>query len=110
MKITERRLRSIIQEEMAGQERPLGGVREGGDFVPGHPSRGKMLTKRSTVTDRMFDLAMGLRQLYIDALDAHEQGDMDTYAALKGQIADTERQLTTLQRQHDEMSRELDRR
>lgn len=110
MKITERRLRSIIQEEMAGQGRPWGGVREGDDFIPGHPSRGKMLAKRSTVTDRMFDLAMGLRQLYIDALDAHEQGDMDTYSDLKGQIADTERQLATLQAQHDEMSQELDRR
>jgi len=110
MKITERHLRSMIREELSGQGLPWGGVREGDDFVPGHPSRGKMLTKRSTVTDRMFDLAMGLRQLYIDALDAHEQGDMDTYADLKSQITDTERQLATLQKQHDEMSRELDRR
>jgi hypothetical protein len=69
-----------------------------------------MLAKRSKVTDRMFDLAVSLRQLYIDALDAHETGDMDTYVALKGQIADTEQQLATLQAQHDEMSRELDRR
>ena len=46
----------------------------------------------------------------IDALDAHEQGDMGTYVGLKGQIADTEQQLATLQAQHDEMSRELDRR
>jgi len=58
----------------------------------------------------MLDLAMGLRQLYIDALDAHEQGDMETYMTLKGQIADTERQLATLQAQHDEMSQDLDRR
>jgi hypothetical protein len=58
----------------------------------------------------MLDLAMGLRQLYIDALDAHETGDMGTYVGLKGQITDTEQQLATLQAQHDEMSRELDRR
>jgi hypothetical protein len=35
---------------------------------------------------------------------------MDTYVGLKGQITDTEQQLATLQAQHDEMSRELDRR
>ena len=110
MKITERRLRSIIQEEMAGQGRPWGGVREADEWIPGQKTRAGTLGRRGRVTDRMLDLAMGLRQLYIDALDAHEQGDMDTYAVLKGQIADTERQLATLQAQHDEMSRELDKR
>ena len=110
MKITERHLRLMIREAMAGQGLAWGGVREGDEWIPGQKTRAGTLGRRARVTDRMLDLAMGLRQLYIDALDAHEQGDMDTYEVLKGQIADTERQLATLQAQHDEMSRELDRR
>ena len=110
MKITEHRLRSIIHEELAGQGRPWGGVRESDGWVPGQKTRAGTLGRRAQVTDRMFDLAMRLRQLYIDALEAHESGDMDTYAGLKVQITDIEQQLATLQARHDEMGRELDRR
>lgn len=70
MKITSHRLRSIIQEELAGQGRPWGGVRESDEWIPGQKTRAGTLNRLSNLSGEMSDLNVQLRQLYIDALDA----------------------------------------
>jgi hypothetical protein len=49
----------------------------------------------------MVSLNVLLRGLYIDALDAHESGDRETYEQIMGQIVEVEGQLADLQTQHD---------
>lgn len=61
----------------------------------------RRLGRTSALKGEMVSLNVLLRGLYIDALDAHESGDRETYKQIMGQIGDVERQLADLQAQHD---------
>ena len=73
-----------------------------GDIPPsGMGARVRRLGRTGTLKGEMVSLNVQLRGLYIDALDAHESGDRETYQQIMGQIGAVERQLADLQTQHD---------
>ena len=77
-------------------------LRESGEIPPsGMGARVRRLGRTSTLKGVMVSLNVQLRGLYIDALDAHESGDRETYQQIMGQIGDVEQQLADLQTQHD---------
>jgi len=91
--------------QMSGDEvRDMLGLRRlrEGDIPPsGMGARVRRLGRTGTLKGEMVSLNVQLRGLYIDALDAHESGDRETYQQIMGQIGDVEQQLADLQTQHD---------
>jgi hypothetical protein len=61
----------------------------------------RRLGRTGALKGEMVSLNVQLRGLYIDALDAHESGDRETYKQIMFQIGEVERQLADLQTQHD---------
>jgi hypothetical protein len=61
----------------------------------------RRLGRTGTLKGEMVSLNVQLRGLYIDALDAHESGDRETYEQIMGKISEIEWQLADLQTQHD---------
>jgi hypothetical protein len=77
-------------------------IRQGGEIPPsGMGARARRLGRTSTLKGVMVSLNVQLRGLYIDALDAHESGDRETYQQIMDQIGEVEGQLADLQTQHD---------
>ena len=77
-------------------------LRESGEIPPsGVGARARRLGRTGTLKGVMVSLNVPLRGLYIDALDAHESGDRETYQQIMGQIVALEQQLADLQTQHD---------
>jgi hypothetical protein len=77
-------------------------LRESGEIPPsGMGARVRRLGRTSTLKGVMVSLNVQLRGLYIDALDAHESGDRETYQQIMDQIVALEQQLADLQTQHD---------
>jgi hypothetical protein len=77
-------------------------LRESGEIPPsGMGARVRRLGRTSGLKGEMVSLNVLLRGLYIDALDAHESGDRETYKQIMFQIGEVERQLADLQTQHD---------
>jgi hypothetical protein len=77
-------------------------LRESGEIPPsGMGARVRRLGRTSTLKGVMVSLNVQLRGLYIDALDAHESGDRETYKQIMVQIGEVEQQLADLQTQHD---------
>lgn len=91
--------------QMSGDEvRDMLGLRRlrEGDIPPsGMGARVRRLGRTGTLKGEMVSLNVQLRGLYIDALDAHESGDRETYQQIMDQIGAVERQLADLQTQHD---------
>jgi len=91
--------------QMSGDEvRDMLGLRRlrEGDIPPsGMGARVRRLGRTGTLKGEMVSLNVLLRGLYIDALDAHESGDRETYQQIMGQIVALEQQLADLQTQHD---------
>jgi hypothetical protein len=90
---------------MSGDEvRDMLGLRRlrEGDIPPsGMGATVRRLGRTGALKGEMVSLNVLLRGLYIDALDAHESGDRETYNQIMGQISDVQRQLADLQAQHD---------
>jgi hypothetical protein len=77
-------------------------IRQGGEIPPsGMGARVRRLGRTSSLKSVMVSLNVLLRGLYIDALDAHESGDRETYQQIMGQNVALEQQLADLQTQHD---------
>ena len=90
--VTRRQIRSLIMETIS----------ESWDIPPsGMGATVRRLGRTGALKGEMVSLNVLLRGLYIDALDAHESGDRETYKQIMGQIGDVERQLADLQAQHD---------
>ena len=91
--------------QMSGDEvRDMLGLRRlrEGDIPPsGMGATVRRLGRTSTLKGVMVSLNVQLRGLYIDALDAHESGDRETYQQIMDQIVALEQQLADLQTQHD---------
>ena len=91
--------------QMSGDEvRDMLGLRRlrEGDIPPsGMGATVRRLGRTSALKGEMVTLNVLLRGLYIDALDAHESGDRETYQQIMGQISAVEQQLADLQTQHD---------
>jgi hypothetical protein len=64
-------------------------------------ARVRRLGRTGALGEKMVSLNVTLRGLYIDALDAHESGDRETYEQIMGHIGEVEWQLADLQMQHD---------
>lgn len=72
-------------------------------------TRVRQLGKITSVGDKMVDLNMQLRQLYIDALDALDDGrPSEEYDAIVGQIAAIREELNELEILYASMRTELD--
>jgi hypothetical protein len=72
-------------------------------------SRVRQLGKITSVGDKMVSLNMQLRQLYIDALDALDDGrPREEYDALVGQISATRAELDELEILYASMRAEID--
>ena len=90
--MTQQTLRSLIHRI----------IRESWDVPPsGMGARVRRLGRTGTLGEKMVSLNVTLRGLYIDALDAHESGDRETYEQIMGRISEVEWQLADLQMQHD---------
>jgi len=77
-------------------------IRESWEIPPsGMGATVRRLGRTGTLKGEMVSLNVLLRGLYIDALDAHESGDRETYKQIMGQISEVEQQLADLQTQHD---------
>jgi hypothetical protein len=77
-------------------------IRESWDVPPsGMGARVRRLGRTGALGEKMVSLNVALRGLYIDALDAHESGDRETYEQIMGRIGEVEWQLADLQMQHD---------
>lgn len=84
-------------------------LREGDVPDSGMGSRVRQLGKIGSVGDKMVTLNMQLRQLYIDALDALDDGrPREEYDALVGQIAAIREELNELEILYASMRTELD--
>ena len=86
------------------------GILQEGD-VPdsGIGKRVRLLGKISAIGDKMVSLNMQLRQLYIDALDALDDGrPREEYDALVGQISATRAELDELEILYASMRAEID--
>ena len=108
MRMTETELRELIRETIAGQGMPWGGVREAEEWIPGQKTRTGTLTRKGNVAGKMSDLNLVLHGLYVDA--AHLPWRSPEYNEVMGQIESVKEELASLQRQHDELERELERR
>lgn len=83
-------------------------LREGDVPDSGMGSRARQLGKIGSVGDKMVALNMQLRQLYIDALDALDDGrPREEYDALVGQIAAIREELNELEILYASMRAEL---
>ena len=77
-------------------------IRESWDVpTSGMGARVRRLGRTASLGEKMVSLNVALRGLYIDALDAHESGDRETYEQIMGRIGEVEWQLADLQMQHD---------
>lgn len=84
-------------------------LREGDVPESGMGTRVRQLGKLSDVGDKMVTLNMQLRQLYIDALDALDDGrSREEYDALVGQISATREELDELEILYASMRAEID--
>ena len=84
-------------------------LREGDVPDSGMGARVRQLGKIGSVGDKMVTLNMQLRQLYIDALDALDDGrPREEYDALVGQIAAIREELNELEILYASMRTELD--
>lgn len=83
-------------------------LREGDVPDSGMGTRVRQLGKLSSVGDKMVDLNMQLRQLYIDALDALDDGrPREEYDALVDQISAAREELDELEILYASMRAEL---
>ena len=90
--MTRHQIRSLIIETIS----------ESWDVPPsGMGATVRRLGRTSGLKGEMVSLNVQLRELYIDALDAHERGDRETYEQIMGKISEIEWQLADLQTQHD---------
>ena len=98
--------------QMSGDEvRDMLGLRRlrEGDFPDtGFRSKARRLTALTALKDQLVPMYMELRQLYIDALDAHETGDMATYRQIKRRISDLEDQIAPIKAKNDALEAEED--
>lgn len=96
-----------VAEPTAGRPRQMSGdevrdmlglrrLREGDIPPSGMGATVRRLGRTSALKGEMVTLNVQLRGLYIDALDAHESGDRETYKKIMDQISDVERQLAGL--------------
>lgn len=117
-----RHLRALIRETLAGQGMPWGGVREGeGDLRKGDVPdsgmgtrarelglRAEALNRLAIIGEKMFELNMKLRQLYLDAFDLPWRSE--EYNAVLAQIEDIREELDQLEILYATGRAELDKR
>lgn len=108
MRMTETELRGLIRETIAGSGMPWGGVREGDVWIPGQKTRAGTLTRKGDVSGKMSDLNLQLHGLYVDMGDLEWRSP--EWNDKEAQIDAVKREIASLQRQHDDLARELERR
>lgn len=99
-------LRTLVREAIVGQGLPWGGVRESDVWVPGQKTRAGTLGRLGSLSDKMSDLNVQLRQLYIDALDApmgtpQHDAALDRIDAVRSELDELERLYATTRSELD---------